>query len=641
MQRNPTKNYEIVKEIGEGSYSKVYRAVRLSDNGIVAIKIVNISKMDKVMINSTLNEIRILNSVDDNHIVGYSEAFLDSSENNLWIVMEYMGGGDLACAIKLAKKENRTFPEKVVWMYFIQILRGLCSLNKFKIIHRDVKPANIFLTNDQKKVKLGDMNVSKVVVNDLTRTQIGTPSYLAPEIWENKPYDSRCDIYSLGVCIYEMAALRLPFEARSMDELKQKIRNNIISPLSNAYSEELKKTIFKCLAKNPSMRPTCDKLLTLPIIELKIAELEMGTQTFDNKSRLMETILMPNQMSKLKNILPKKSPHANRSSSMANLKSVDSKNDSFISSNKDFRVPTTKTEPSNVKVDSSEPERNKQVPKPIPIPQKITKPEPPIDPSKVNMIKANKKEVQLEVIANKPSTRSNSSKNLIPPSVNSKIVVPPSVNKPLNVINPKVSSGKIPTVVEKNSSIKNVPPSPPTKMDAIRKESSSYKSEARGNRSDSSGLKYGSRNNSASANKLQPVVVEKITPTVPRQGSSKNLSIDKKSYKQEPSVVLPPPKVIDKQPPMSLKGVKRPPMKSGQPPLVDNSKPQRYSTNPSNDLRMGEGSERVLKFDDFIRNFEGSNARLSKLQAQRDDAVRDGKRFNSLKQKSRDRVLNF
>ena len=289
MQRSPTKNYEIVKQIGEGSYSKVYKAVRLVDNTIVAIKIVNITKMDKIMIHSTLNEIRILHSVNNDHVVGYYEAFLDASENNLWIIMEYMGGGDLACAIKLAKKESRTFPERVIWIYMVQVLRGLVSLNQFKIIHRDIKPANIFLSADHKTVKLGDMNVSKVCENDLTRTQIGTPSYLSPEIWEGKAYDSRCDVYSLGCCIYEMAGLRLPFEAKSMEELKQKIRNNIISPLPSNYSEELKKAIFKCLAKNPSMRPTAEKMLNSPIMELKIGEYDLRVENEEEKGKLMDT----------------------------------------------------------------------------------------------------------------------------------------------------------------------------------------------------------------------------------------------------------------------------------------------------------------------------------------------------------------
>ena len=97
--------------------------------------------------------------------------------------MEYMGGGDLANKIKYAKKYRIKLPEREIWRYFIQILQGIKDLNEKQIIHRDIKPANIFLSKDFKIAKIGDMNVSKVVKNDLAETQIGTPYYLAPEIW--------------------------------------------------------------------------------------------------------------------------------------------------------------------------------------------------------------------------------------------------------------------------------------------------------------------------------------------------------------------------------------------------------------------------------------------------------------------------
>lgn len=80
-----------------------------------------------------------------------------------------------------------------------------------KIIHRDIKSANLFLTEDFEQIKLGDLNVAKIAKNDLASTQIGTPYYLAPEIWDNKIYDYRCDVYSLGTVIFEMATQKLPF----------------------------------------------------------------------------------------------------------------------------------------------------------------------------------------------------------------------------------------------------------------------------------------------------------------------------------------------------------------------------------------------------------------------------------------------
>lgn len=324
MQRSSVRNYDLQQLIGEGSYGKVYKAQRKSDKQLVAIKIVNIQRMDKIGIQSALNEIRILHSVTCENIVGYYEAFLDSTESHLWMVMEYVGGGDLAKAISVAKKEKKSFPEKIIWIYLIQSLRGLAALNRFKIIHRDIKPANLFISGDMGTIKLGDMNVSKVAKNDLTRTQIGTPSYLAPEVWENKPYDARCDIFSLGACMYELAALKLPFDARSMEELKGKIKNGTYALLPNNYSEGFKTIIYKCLTKNPSQRPTAESLLEHPLIVLKSKEYGLQEEEIEGNPELMRSIILPKNLSSLNSQLPKKNSEATRSQSMRVLQTPDS-----------------------------------------------------------------------------------------------------------------------------------------------------------------------------------------------------------------------------------------------------------------------------------------------------------------------------
>jgi NIMA (never in mitosis gene a)-related kinase 1/4/5 len=99
-------------------------------------------------------------------------------------------------------------------------------MHKMKILHRDIKCANIFLgldENGQLLNKLGDLNVSKVAKQGLVHTQTGTPYYASPEVWKDKPYDSKSDIWSVGCIIYEMAALKPPFRATDMDGLFKKI----------------------------------------------------------------------------------------------------------------------------------------------------------------------------------------------------------------------------------------------------------------------------------------------------------------------------------------------------------------------------------------------------------------------------------
>lgn len=111
--------------------------------------------------------------------------------------MEFADGGDLYQKIVDHKKSKKYFDEAEIWETFIQIVKGLDALHQKQILHRDLKCANIFLNKDG-TVKLGDLNVSKVAKMGLVYTQTGTPYYASPEVWQDKPYDNRSDIWSLG-----------------------------------------------------------------------------------------------------------------------------------------------------------------------------------------------------------------------------------------------------------------------------------------------------------------------------------------------------------------------------------------------------------------------------------------------------------
>lgn len=93
-------------------------------------------------------------------------------------------------------------------------LSGLKVLHHMKIVHRDIKTANIFISDGL--YKLGDLNVSKILDMGLAYTQTGTPYYASPEVWRDQPYDSKSDIWSLGCVIYEMCTLHPPFRAKDM-----------------------------------------------------------------------------------------------------------------------------------------------------------------------------------------------------------------------------------------------------------------------------------------------------------------------------------------------------------------------------------------------------------------------------------------
>lgn len=124
----------------------------------------------------------------------------------------------------------------------MQIVRGLKAMHDLNIVHRDIKCANIFLTKEG-VVKLGDLNVSKVANKGLMHTQTGTPYYASPEVWKDKPYDNKSDIWSLGCVLYELIALRPPFTATSMQGLSQKVVKGIYDPVPQSFSAELKAVV--------------------------------------------------------------------------------------------------------------------------------------------------------------------------------------------------------------------------------------------------------------------------------------------------------------------------------------------------------------------------------------------------------------
>jgi NIMA (never in mitosis gene a)-related kinase len=284
-------DFELLKQVGKGSFGIVYQVKRKKDNLVYALKCINISKMDKKGIESSLNEIRILCSITHPNIVGYKDAFLDKKDTELNIVMEYVGGGDLSSKISQCAKRKLFINEDTIWKYFCQTLIGLRALHGMKIIHRDIKSANLFLSEDYETVKLGDLNVAKIAKNDLASTQIGTPYYLAPEIWKNQVYSYKCDIFSLGCVAYEMAALKMPFEGGSLQDLFKRITRGIISPISKVYSEDLYSVIKLCLTVDPLQRPSADQLIAHPVIAKHLLSLNINLQN-DQKylDRLMSTI---------------------------------------------------------------------------------------------------------------------------------------------------------------------------------------------------------------------------------------------------------------------------------------------------------------------------------------------------------------
>ena len=240
-----SSNYKVIKLLGEGSYGKAFLCENQSTNLTCVIKQIVVEGMSDKEKDDVFNEAAILGKLDHQNIIKLFEVF-DSKvpKHTLNIVTEYADGGDLAEKIK--SQNNKPFTEQEILDYFTQICLALKHIHEKKIIHRDLKSGNVFLMKSG-LVKLGDFGIAKGFQNtmDKAKTMVGTPYYLSPEIIENKPYDAKSDIWSLGVLLYEMMTFRIPFDANSLPNLSLKIMSGNYSPPPSVYTKDLREIVSR------------------------------------------------------------------------------------------------------------------------------------------------------------------------------------------------------------------------------------------------------------------------------------------------------------------------------------------------------------------------------------------------------------
>ena len=167
--------------------------------------------------------------------------------------MEFAYRGDLYQKIFQHKKSAQFFEESHIWQIFIQLVKGLKALHDLKILHRDMKSANVFLFSNR-SAKLGDLNVSKVDRRGLGYTQTGTPYYASPEVWKDKSYDNKNDVWSLGCVLYEVIILRPPFRAQDMEGLFKKVCKGQYNMIPDRFSDDLFTIVQFLLQANPATR---------------------------------------------------------------------------------------------------------------------------------------------------------------------------------------------------------------------------------------------------------------------------------------------------------------------------------------------------------------------------------------------------
>lgn len=288
-QRSSVKEEKYIKlyELGKGSFGNAILVKRASNKEYAVIKSMLLEGLREDEKREAFMEAKILKSLNHPNIVKFIEVFRTSKPKSyLNIVMEFAEAGDMYTRIRNQIKEGY-FQESVILDWFTQICLAIRYIHKKRILHRDLKSKNVFLTKNG-LIKLGDFGIAKCLnfTLDIAKTMVGTPYYLSPEMVRNEPYSFKSDIWSLGVLLYEMTCLRMPFDAKSLPMLSVLIIKGEYQPIPNMYSKDLFLLIKSLLNTNPSKRPSIDEILKSPLIKSRIShfltEMELNSDLINS-----------------------------------------------------------------------------------------------------------------------------------------------------------------------------------------------------------------------------------------------------------------------------------------------------------------------------------------------------------------------
>jgi serine/threonine protein kinase len=268
--------YEKVKLLGSGSFGQAWLVRRRKDAKLLVAKLLDLSQMSAKDQKYVEAEIQCLASCHHFAICRYEEDF--SADPKMLIVMEFADAGDLNMQIKARAAEGyRYFEEHEVGYTFVQLCMALDHVHRNKMLHRDIKGANVLLMSSG-LVKLGDFGFSQMyedtVSGAVAGTFCGTPYYLAPELWKRQKYSKKADIWSLGILLYEMMALKRPFIGNGMKPLMDSVLKGQIPPLPTHFSQDLRDLCLSMLVPDPNKRPSIASLFQKPYLEKLLADFE-------------------------------------------------------------------------------------------------------------------------------------------------------------------------------------------------------------------------------------------------------------------------------------------------------------------------------------------------------------------------------
>jgi serine/threonine protein kinase len=276
---NPAPKYIKLRMIGAGAYGEAWLCKDSESGATVVVKTMNLPGMSKKELSYAQSEIQCLAKVNHTNIIKFYDSQCD--DKVLVIAMEFADAGDLRKHIKARYQTQQYLTESEAMFLFLQVAMAIQHIHGQSMLHRDIKSANVLIMSNG-LVKLADFGFSRqyedTVSGAVAKTFCGTPYYLAPELWKNRRYSNKAEVWSLGVFLYELLALDRPFQSPTLKGLFDVVVGGKYPPLPAQFSANARNLVATLLDADAARRPTSLEIFQIPFVQEQLEVLRRLVQ---------------------------------------------------------------------------------------------------------------------------------------------------------------------------------------------------------------------------------------------------------------------------------------------------------------------------------------------------------------------------